>query len=954
MSAWRLRAERFSGGGIEQAGLRPRALSITVCGGVPVFPKVLALGMLIIAFGLRAEGITEAEAVASVPAHAWKLVYTRQPRANTPIPGTPIGEAANWQHATDVGRINGGLAEADVVIDDLAGNVKVIYNCTTSKEICVAHEARVSPDGNRIVYSVGRGEAFFPVSVEGIALGLQDIPVLTSAELWLYDLRTGQNKPIPGRPPRAIDRQPEWLNNEKIVFASNRGNTFPIKNQFGSHRGVDQFGRGRCFNHPYCVSQEYGYGEAGKSMQLWTMNVDGSKARNITPHESNALAPAVMSNGDILYSCWNAQGNKAFDAAPRNSNNPGTIKNKWWLCRTDGNGADGTVILNGHKSTTLKTKEWLAGNVHGGEGRSELRAIRSVAEIFEGKLAVSNYYRSNHVGSMGIIYGMDYGNPHVEGCSTARCYPHGTSASREPGTGRYVPSSLYAITPYGTDQDIDVRLGPDKKPWGKAGYAAPLPDTDSEFLITHARGVCYEGERPQNANRKTMRGEPTCQKAIYRVKVPIVTDPFDRAQMEFMAGGDAWHAFDGRAIASYQRLHGKALPDQPAPLNPKAACYLQVVDARKAELYPITQPYNWKTTLFSQCAFQGCAVNTEDPAFHARTIESLTVLLPEMWDKTYRGRYQQPFADNINNMGHKSIAVLGSQPLMADGSVKMRVPCETPLMMVGTDKDGLSIAHDEMLHSLRAGETRTCHGCHDGHSEERWHQIGKTAVERFAGTQAAATVPEMPKAQPPVTFDDVRPILERRCTGCHKDMNDGDGLLYSRIAQDFEQYDWDWAKKQPGHGNRDSVAHVIIRNGGSGYVPGEPLVFQPGGAAGKVAAVGARGEITKIQLQKGGGGYKPLTPVQVKTSAGKGARLQAMTGHFQLARPYTSKWVAKFARDSLLYWKCIGSRQDGRTDAQYNNDIDFGPAHDSGATREECLTLGRWIDTGIQRAPATN
>ncbi len=160
-------------------------------------------------------------------------------------------------------------------------------------------------------------------------------------------------------------------------------------------------------------------------MQLWTMNIDGTDARNITPHENNALAPAVMSNGDILYSCWNAHENKNFDASTGNSNNAGTVQNKWWLCRTDGNGADTTVILNGHKSGTLKTQEWLPPSTTGGEGRSELRAIRSVAEIFKGKLAISNYYRSNHLGSMGIIFGLDYDDPHVEGCSTARCYPDG-------------------------------------------------------------------------------------------------------------------------------------------------------------------------------------------------------------------------------------------------------------------------------------------------------------------------------------------------------------------------------------------------------------------------------------------------------------------------------------------------------------------------------------------------
>lgn len=883
------------------------------------------------------------------PPPDWQLVYTRQPRAREPQPGTPIKEAANWQHATDVGRINSGIAEADVVIDDLNGRVKVIHNCTESQAVCVAHEARVSPDGTRIVYSVGHGNALQPVVANGIRLSIQEIPALTHAELWLHDLRTGKSEPIPHHPPRAIDRQPEWLDNERIVFASNRAETYPPKNQFSMHLGSDQFGQGRCFNAPYCVSQEYGYGRGGMSMQIWSMNIDGTDARNLTPHEGNALAPAVMSNGDILYSCWNAHENKSFDAAGRTANNPGTSKNKWWLCRMDANGGDGTVILNGHKTTELKTRDWLPGRMRGGEGRSELRAIRSVAEIFKGRLAVSNYYRSNHVGSMGIVFALDYEDPHVEGCSTAACYPHGTSNSRRPGSGRFVPSSLVALTPYGTDQDMDVRRDEKGRPLGKAGYAAPLPDTETEYLVTHARGFCYEVAQPNQANRRAMGGEPTCQKAIYRVKVPIVTDPFDTRQMELMAGGDAWQAFDARAIATYQSLHGQALPDQLPPLDENANCYLQVVDARAAELDSAYDRYNWQTNLFSQCALQGCAVNTEDGDFHRDNLAALTIYLPEMWDFTYGPGREKAYQANVNNMGHKSIAILGSQPLQPDGSVKMQVPCETPLLMAGTDGNGMSIAHDAMLHSLRRGETRTCHGCHDGHSEERARRLQRSAVERFAATQAANTLPPLPTAQQPITFNDVRPILERRCSGCHKDMNDRDGLLYSRVAQDYEQFDWPWARKQPGVGQRKAVEHVLIKAPGRGYSVGDALVFGPGGAAGQVAAVGAGGGITAIKLTRGGDGYQPLTDVTVQSQGGSGARLRAMTSLFELPRPYTSKWVAKFARDSLLYWKCLGSRQDGRTDRQYPNDIDFGPAHDSGATAQECRTIGQWIDTGIQR-----
>jgi hypothetical protein len=786
------------------------------------------------------------------------------------------------------------------------------------------------------------------VSVEGVNLGILEIPGLTHAKLWIYDLKTHKKRQIPHYPVNALDRQPEWLNNEKIVFTSNRAKTFPFKNPVGMHQGADQFGRGRCFNPPYCVSQEYGYAAGGMSMQLWTMNIDGTEARNISPHEQNALAPAVMSTGDILYSCWNSHENKSHDARTSTSNHPSTSKNKWWLCRTDGNGADATVILNGHKTTTLKTREWLNGKITGGENRSQLRAIRSVAEIFKDNLAITNYYRSNHVGSMGIVYGMDYGDPHVEGCSTARCYPDGESRSGKPGSGQYVPSSLRAITPYGTDQDMAVRRDLKGRAVGKAGYPAPLPNTKKEFLITHARGSCYEVTRVHDANRQAMGGEPTCQKAIYKAKVPMVTDPFDKRQLEFLAGGPQWQAWDGRAIATYQDLFGQDLPAQLEPLNEEAGCYLEVVDGRQAELHASADRYDWFTNLYQQCAFQGCAVNTEDPRFHAKNMAGLAVFLPEMWDFSYGAGKQKAYQSRLNNTGHKSMAALASQPLQSDGSVRMRVPCETPLIMAGTDKDGMVIAYDVMLHSLRAGETRTSHGCHDGHSEERASQFKHSAAQRFATTLAAKTAPAMPRKFAPVTFAKVQPILEKRCSGCHKDMTNHDGLLYSRVAQDYEQHDWVWATKQPGQGHRTHVEHVLILKGGRGYAVGEMIQFPPGGAAGQVSRVGPKGEIRALKLTAGGLNYEPRLRVSVNSVAGKGAALTAMTDRWDLSRPYSSKWVSRFARDSLLYWKCVGSRMDGRTDSQYPNDIDFGPAHKSGATRQECQTIGRWIDTGIQ------
>jgi len=799
------------------------------------------------------------------------LVYTRQPRARLPVPGTALEDASNWQHVSDVGRINGGLAEADVVIDDLRGNVRVIHNCTTSEEICVAQEARVSPDGTKIAYSVGYGNSLEEVRVNGVALGIYDIPALTHARLFIYDIATGVSTPVPNHSGNIIDRQPEWLDNDTLVFTSNRAGVYPHKTQFGQHRGLHDNGDPRWGGAAaYGVFQPYGYRNAGKAMQIWTMDIDGGNARNLSPHETMALSPTVLTNGDILYSCWNGHANEAFDEAYRHSNKPGTEVNKWWICRVDGNGARGDVVLNAHHSPHLKTRDFVSPTITGGEGAAELRAVRSAAEIRRGYVAVTNYYRSNHTGSLGIVYGWTLQEPGVEGVSRLDNLVHRTSSNEREGSGRYLPSDFMALTPYGNDQDLEPRRHANGGVVGKAGYASPLPGGD-DYLITHARGICYEATPTEWANSAWTGGEPLCQKGVYRVKVDQVTDPFDPAQMELLAGGDQWHVFDADAITDYRSLWGHDLPQKPAPLSGDR-CFLQVVDGRAAELQA-PEAYNWTQNLYQQCSQQGCAVNTEDKSFHADNMEYLTVYEVDMWDLSYADGGEYVFANTTNNHGFKALRVWGYQPLEEDGSIRMEVPCETPIQIVGQDADKMTIAHDDKLHSLRRGETRTCHGCHDGHSEERAAQLGEPAVERFARTLAAQTSRPAPDNGYRRTWSDIEPLLVDNCSECHEDMNNDDGLLQSRIAWDFDQIDWPWMERQP-----------------------------------------------------------------------------TLDDSFRLPRPYTSKWVAKLARNSLLYWKCMGERTDGRTDRQYPDDIDFGAAHPA-ADPMVCQQIGQWIDQGIQRDP---
>ena len=799
------------------------------------------------------------------------IVYTRQPRATDPVPGLPVADASNWQHVSDVGRINTWIAESDVVLDDLQGNQKVIYNCTAAQIICVAQEARVSPDGTKIAYSVGFGDRLAELQVNGVKIGLFDIPALTHARLFIYDIATDTSTPVPNFPANAIDRQPEWLDNDTLVFASNRANLYPHKTQFSQHRGLYADGRKRWQAGEYGVYQYYGYGNEGKAMQIWTMDIDGTNAKNLTPHETMALSPTVMTNGDIIYSCWNAHANEGYDAPYRSTDNAGTDVNKWWLCQMDGNGAEGNVILNGHKSPIMKSKLYLDPTVTGGESAATLKAVRSVAEIRKEYLAVTNYYRANHTGSMGAVYGWQYQEPGVEGVSRLNNFDNREFNNTREGSGRYIPGDFMPLTPYGTDQDIDVRRDGQGRAMGKAGYATPLPGTD-DFMITHARGECYEVVPFWRTNLEWTGGEPLCQKGIYRVKTDMVTDPFDQSQMTLMAGGDQWQIYDADAVTNYQSLWGQPLPDRPAQLEGDR-CFLQVVDARAAELQA-PQPYDWNKTLYEQCSTQGCAVNSEDKQFHGDQMEYLTVYEVELWDKTFSEGNRYEFGNTINNHGFKSLRVWGFQELEDDGSVRMEVPCETPIQIHGQDDNNLTIAHDDKLHSLRKGETRTCHGCHDGHSEERAAQLGESAEVRFARTIAAGTNYGKPNNGFRYSWADIEPILENRCSSCHTDMRNNDGLLDSRIAWDHEQLDWPWMSRQP------------IGN-----------------------------------------------------------------GTFIMPRPYTSKWIGKFARQSLLFWKCMDGRQDGRTDRQYPGDIDFGSSHPTDATLSECLAIGHWIDQGVQRDP---
>ena len=605
-----------------------------------------------------------------------KLVYTRQPRHTTPV--EILGDASNWQHVTDVGRVY-DQSEADVVLDNLHGNVEVIHDCTTTVEICAAQEAKVSPDGSSIVYSVATGSQTYPVKAFGGPLtDLEDFTA-TSAELWLYVVSTKTKTRLTAG---HMDRMPEWCGNDCLVFASDRAGVYAPLGEAGNY-------------YPF------------KSLQLYTAKLSGvslTDIKNITPHEQFIMNPLVATNGDICYSSWQGFGDRGTGHSPRNM---------WWISCVDANGANGVVELGAHGSPYIKTTAYLNDWVdpaRRGEGVTAFRALRPVAEIHKGYFAVSNYYRSNSGGANGMVFGWE--RIPVEGVSILNNFFERDGVDARLGSARYVPSTLRSLTPYGTDQDTDPRFHNDGRAAGRAGYASPWPGDGAEWLYTNARGWCYEAALPELANRDAMGGEPPCKKEIRLATVPVVTNPFDLSQSEVIAcPEDEWQCWDARAVVPYQELYGQPVPEKPNSLA-MGQSFLQVVDARAAELAPFPN-----ATEQDKISFQGNA----DPDYSGR-VTGFRIELVELWDTL-------PDRDGFKSRTHYKTALLE-----ADGSVQVEVPCETPFLMSGVDAGGVVVAQDNMTHSLQCGETRTCHGCHDGHSEERAAEFTQSAAQRFKDT----------------------------------------------------------------------------------------------------------------------------------------------------------------------------------------------------------------------------
>ena len=270
---------------------------------------------------------------------------------------------------------------------------------------------------------------------------------------------------------------------------------------------------------------------------------------------------------------------------------------------------------------------------------------------------------------------------------------------------------------------------------------------------------------------------------IVEFLAPVVTDTHDPAQIRVLIGDPKRHEFDAVEIVPRPITHA-----QP-PLDESKGCYLEVADLRQAELTPPSAAFRWNKRA-EEIGIKGNSVKPRDPAFHRDNVKALAIYGVQNHTTKYPNK---TWRDAVNYTGYEKVWKIGQQAMMPDGSLKMRVPCEQPFYMSAVDDQGMWITHDPWLHSLQKGETKTCFGCHNGHSVEKRLELGAEPQAIFAKTQAASTTPALINGHEEATFADVASVVNKRCSACHSGF-ENDALLQSRVFQDQEQLDFPWMK----------------------------------------------------------------------------------------------------------------------------------------------------------------
>ncbi len=173
--------------------------------------------------------------------------------------------------------------------------------------------------------------------------------------------------------------------------------------------------------------------------------------------------------------------------------------------------------------------------------------------------------------------------------------------------------------------------------------------------------------------------------------------------------------------------------------------------------------------LYSANVFEGAPLLPKDKVKYLRVLQ-IDAKTYTSWCKTYQ--HSGPSISVTQADGVKRI--LGTTPVLADGSICFEAPSGVSLHFQLLDKDFRCIQTMRSFTGVMPGELRGCVGCHEGRSATPVNNDGGLAMRR--GPQALTPPPW--GADVSISYERfVQPVLDKYCGACHQ----GDGEAREKL-----------------------------------------------------------------------------------------------------------------------------------------------------------------------------
>ncbi|MFZ5504319.1 MAG: hypothetical protein ACOY7P_02395 [Pseudomonadota bacterium] len=532
-----------------------------------------------------------------------------------------------------------------------------------------ASDPEVSYDGKKIVFSL-RCPASNTSQVDGQAA------CTGRWNIWEYDmtgatLTTGKFRRLTSST-EDDDVDPAYLPDGRgFVFSSNRQTKSKLDQALGrSYYALDEYERERVFN-------------------LHTMSAQGANVQQISFNQSHDRNPVVRPNGDIMFSRWDHVGGR----------------NHFKIFRVKPDGTDLFVLYGAHSegNSFLHPRDMDPAGRYAGFVASDLMPLQRTQEggglMF---VDVANYSEQNTPANAGVPAEGGQAHATEQALNLGRGLSrHGRVTTPFPlwdGTDRllvaYRPCEVHRGTDIVscatlTDEEM-ARLSDDNRAEAEAAedeLQDDVPPPYAIYMFDPAKQTWLNVAAPPAGFMYT-DPVPLVSRPSPNVVDPTSVDAALAAQGLGLLEVRSVYDTDGLGRMGDAVLAAADLPEGCTAAIPKTApTDAQDTRAQVADILRLKDP--------ADAAYR-CG-----PARFVRAVRAVPPPASMMG-----------LREAIGETDFEPQQILGYAPVEPDGSFKLHVPADTPVLLAVVDEQGRAFQTHTNWIQVRPGERRTCDGCH--------------------------------------------------------------------------------------------------------------------------------------------------------------------------------------------------------------------------------------------------